>query len=345
MKVKHLVLAIIAMALTTSVNAQSAASSAANEPQKQSNVQNFCDKHLRLSGYLQGGFQWTENDKSTFYLRRARVSLTGDFLEHKLDYRLQVDMAGSPKICDLYVRYRPFTQLGAEIGQFKLPFSLENELYGPTTFELIEYSFLTTYLARNDGRYDGVAATGRGLGAQLYGGFIQRDGFSIINYNIGVFNGSGINAKDNNKSKDAIARLIIKPIKHLSLSGSFMYGESNFAGNEYLRNPRWSVGAIYDDARITARAEYAAAKFGDQSVDAFYVLGGYHFDKGWSVAARYEFMNDSFERYADMDRITIGGVYKPIKYLRLQLNYSYTMHKNLTDMNASGVNLMVSAIF
>ena len=141
-------------------------------------VKEFADKHLRLSGYLQGGFRWDENadPATTFYLHRARISLTGDAAQEKIDYRLQVDMAGSPKICDLYFRYKPMKALNIELGQFKIPFSYENENCGPTTVEFIEYSYITTYLARNNARYDGIAATGRDIGFQVYGGFIEREG-------------------------------------------------------------------------------------------------------------------------------------------------------------------------
>ena len=306
-------------------------------------IKSFADKHMKLSGYLQAGFSWDDAKGSTFYLRRARVSLSGDFAQEKFDYRLQVDMAGGPKICDLYLRYKPFNELNVQLGQYKLPFSLENELYGPTKFEFIEYSYLTTYLVRNDGRFDGIKATGRDMGLQLYGGFIERDGYSIINYNVGVFNGSGINDKDDNLSKDVVARLIIKPIKGLSISGSYMYSETNVELNKYMKAPRWSVGAIYDVRHWIARAEFAQACFGGNTTNAFYALAGYHFEKPWTVAARYEFINDELHTL-DQQRITLGGVYKPYKFLRLQLNATYEMNA-LTKKNTFGGNLMVSAIF
>ncbi len=306
-------------------------------------IKSFADKHMKLSGYLQAGFSWDDAKGSTFYLRRARVSLSGDFAQEKFDYRLQVDMAGGPKICDLYLRYKPFNELNLQLGQYKLPFSLENELYGPTKFEFIEYSYLTTYLVRNDGRFDGIKATGRDMGLQLYGGFIERDGYSIINYNVGVFNGSGINDKDNNLSKDVVARLIIKPIKGLSISGSYMYSETNFELNKYMKAPRWSVGAIYDVRHWIARTEFAQVCFGGNNTNAFYALAGYHFEKPWTVAARYEFINDELHTI-DQQRITLGGVYKPYKFLRLQLNATYEMNA-LSKKNTFGGNLMVSAIF
>lgn len=351
MNIKHLLLAVVAMAFTVGAQAQTttndveALQERVEQLEKKSSFKSFADKHLKLSGYLQAGVEWNQHDKTSFYLRRARVSLSGDIVDSKLDYRLQVDMAGSPKVCDLYLRYRPLKEIGAQIGQFKLPFSLENELYGPTKFEFIQYSYLTTLLVRNDKTLDGISATGRDMGAQIFGGFIHKDGYSIINYNIGVFNGSGINNKDNNKSKDIIGRLIIKPIKGLSISGSYMYGETSFNGNAYMKSPRWAVGAIYDVRHWIARVEYAQAKFGEANADAFYALAGYHFERPWSVVARYEFLNTDFADLLSQDRITLGAVYKPIKYLRLQLNYSYTMYDAMSDKNAHGLNLMVSAIF
>ena len=235
--------------------------------------------------------------------------------------------------------------LNIELGQFKIPFSYENENCGPTTVEFIEYSYITTYLARNNARYDGIAATGRDIGFQIYGGFIERDGYSIINYNLGVFNGSGINAKDHNSSKDIIARLVIKPFKGFAVTGSYMYAETNFAGIKHMKSPRWAVGALYDSRHWVARSEYAEADFGGNLTRAFYALGGYHFEKPWSVFARYEFINDEL-RIMDEQRIQLGAAYKPIKYLRLQSNLSYTMPYTANGGRSSlGFNLLVTAMF
>ena len=333
MKLRNLILMVLALAIGLTAQAQT----------KGEKVRQFADEHLRLSGYLQGGFRWDENTDpaTTFYLHRARLSLTGDAANDKIDYRLQVDMAGSPKICDLYFRYKPMNALNIELGQFKIPFSYENENCGPTTVEFIEYSYITTYLARNNARYDGIAATGRDIGFQIYGGFIERDGYSIINYNLGVFNGSGINAKDHNSSKDIIA------FKGFAVTGSYMYAETNFAGIKHMKSPRWAVGALYDSRHWVARSEYAEADFGGNLTRAFYALGGYHFEKPWSVFARYEFINDEL-RIMDEQRIQLGAAYKPIKYLRLQSNLSYTM-PFMADVpvrkNSLGFNLLITAMF
>lgn len=336
MKLRALLLTIVAVAVGFTAQAQTTTEK----------VKTFANEHLSLSGYLQGGFEWNEATEptTTFYLKRARVSLTGNFLEEKLDFRLQVDMAGKPKICDLYFRYKPLNELNIQLGQAKLPFALENELIGPTTFEFIEYSYITVYFSRNNGQYDGVSsATGRDIGAQLYGGFIKRDGYSIINYNIGVYNGAGINTQDNNSAKDIIGRLIVKPIKELSLTASYMYSEVNFNDNLFMKAPRWSVGAWYNSRHWVARSEFAQANFGGNLTNAFYAMAGYHFERPWSVVARYEFIDDELS-VLDEERITLGGIYKPYKFLRLQLNASYTLN-HVVNRNTPGINLLVSAIF
>lgn len=332
---------------TTEANPTEQSVAVEKKEKKGSKVKAFADKHLNLSGYLQTGFEWNQiNDpETTFYVKRARVSLTGDFLNEKFDYRLQVDMAGSPKICDLYVRYMPFSELNLEIGQFKIPFSYENENCGPASVEFIEYSYITTYLARNNSLYDGIASTGRDIGFQVYGDLVNRDGQSLLKYNIGVFNGNGINCKDNNSSKDFIARLIVRPFKGFAVTGSYMYSKTQMFDYD-VESPRWAVGALYESRHWIARSEFAQADFGDNITNAFYVLGGYHFDEPWSVFARYEFLNDRFT-IMDRERFGLGTAYKPFKFLRLQFNLTY---EKLNDMpkdlrNNFGANLMVTAIF
>lgn len=336
---KHYFLAIAALVVTMTASAQS--------------NNTFADEHLSLSGYLQGGYSWDtdSNPETTFYLKRARISLTGNAPEEKFDYRLQVDMAGSPKICDLYFRYKPSPAFGMQIGQFKLPFAIENDIYGPTKFEFIDYSYITTLFARNNAQYDGLAATGRDLGFQAYGSLGEADGYHALSYNFGIFNGAGINGKDHNSSKDLVGRVIYKPSKELSFTASYMYAETDVKINEgitreYVESPRWAIGAIYDNKSVLVRSEYAEAQFGDMHVASFYAMAGYQLTKTWGLYARYEFLNHERESiHSDnLDRITIAGVYKPYDFLRIQINYSHTI-KQTHEPYGTGLNFMVTTIF
>lgn len=333
MKLKYYFLAIAAL-VVSSASAQSDST--------------FAKDYMSLSGYLQGGFQTPgvggDEPSSTFYLKRARVSLTGNVPQDNIDYRLQVDMAGSPKICDLYFRYKPSAAFNVQLGQFKIPFAIENDIYGPTTVEFIDYSYITTLLARNADRFDGISAGGRDIGLQLYGGFGEARGYNILSYNLGIFNGAGINKADDNDAKDVVARLIFKPSKELSLSASWMSAATNYEAH-IQRSNRTALGVIYDASSFIVRSEYALAKFDDRNVDAFYVMGGYKLKRDWMLVARYETLNDGEKHGAN--RVTFGAVFKPYSYLRFQLNYAIenTSLQPPKYYNTSGLNLMVTAIF
>lgn len=334
MRMKHYLLAIVALVLSVAASAQSDST--------------FAKDYMSLSGYLQGGFQTPgvggDEPSSTFYLKRARVSLTGNVPQDNIDYRLQVDMAGSPKICDLYFRYKPSAAFNVQLGQFKIPFAIENDIYGPTTVEFIDYSYITTLLARNADRFDGISAGGRDIGLQLYGGFGEARGYNILSYNLGIFNGAGINRADNNDAKDVVARIIFKPSKELSLSASWMSAATNYEAH-IQRSNRTALGVIYDASSFIVRSEYALAKFDDRNVDAFYVMGGYKLKRDWMLVARYETLNDGEKHGAN--RVTFGAVFKPYSYLRFQLNYviENTSLQPPKYYNTSGLNFMVTAIF
>ena len=182
----------------------------------------------RISGYVQTGYEWSETS-STFFIKRVRLNLAGDIAE-KLDYRVQIEFCG-PKIVDAYIRYRPFEQLNFQLGEYKLPFSIENTDYVPLKYEFIEYPLsLRRLMGFND--VCGLSATGRDMGAMLYGGFFNRKGYSVLGYNFGVFNGEGLNVKDKNKSKDLVARLTLRPVRGLQIAGSYYWGEY---GSDYLK--------------------------------------------------------------------------------------------------------------
>lgn len=174
----------------------------------------------KISGYVQTGYEWSDNS-STFFIKRVRLNLAGA-IAPKLDYRVQIEFA-SPKIVDAYLCYKPFDELNVQLGEYKLPFSIENTDYVPLRYEFIEYPLsLRKLMGFND--LCGLSATGRDMGAQLFGGFFKLDGYSILNYNFGVFNGEGLNVKDKNKSKDIVARLTVKPVAGLQFAGSYYWG-------------------------------------------------------------------------------------------------------------------------
>ena len=274
----------------------------------------------KISGYAQIRYDYKDGDggSSTFQLRRVRLTFDGN-ISPKLDYKLQLELT-SPKIVDAYFSYKPLAGLKMRVGQYKVPFSIENTDYGPTKLELIDYPMALTYLVGYNEQVgdDVLKALGRDLGVKLYGSFLD----GVIGYDLGVFNGAGLNVKDNNKSKDVVARLSIRPLSGLLISGSYMWGEY---GEDFIKRERWGVGVCYDKDAWLARAEYIGGTTDAQTSDGWYVMGGYRFCKNFMVVARYDtFTWDTDARSeSSQETYTVGLLWQPVKFLRLQANYMY----------------------
>lgn len=298
-----------------------------------------------ISGYVQAGYEWSDNS-SSFFIKRVRLNLAGAIVP-KLDYRVQVEFV-SPKIVDAYLRYRPFDQLNFQLGEFKLPFSIENTEYVPLKYEFIEYPLpLRRLMGFND--ICGLSATGRDMGAMLYGSFLKRGDFSILSYNFGVFNGEGLNIKDKNKSKDIVARLTLRPAAGLQIAGSYYWGEY---GADYLKRVRYGAGACYDRGPVVVRAEYICGTTGlpeaagELDSDGWYAVGGWRVTRTLMPVVRYDtFREDTSLSASRQTNYTAGLLWHPVKFLRCQLNYTYEDYASHAASNRNVVSLMLSGIF
>ena len=356
-------------------------------------------QYFKITGFVQAAYDWhddrasvgalAEDNKmqvitgnSTFHLRRARLSITGDIYKGKkgavLDYRLYFDITRVPNnpILDLWLRYRPFKEFGVQIGQFKNPLSIEASI-APNKYDFIDFSYAVSYLAKM-GKYDvaGLNMTARDLGFRFIGGFIHRDGYSIINYDLGLLNGTGINTKDNNKSKDIIAVLTIKPMKELMIKTYYQWGEANLAnhphlsdfgwtGNaEYVKTHRWGGGLEYNSKSCFVRGEYLAGFTGNLPSEGAYLSGGYKLtlpkNAGlfWAGAMVDYFCYDTKDyirrdtRNADIDmRYSLCFGYSPNQHFRVQAAYSFEhfigsqSHVGYTNRCGNGFKLLMTASF
>lgn len=308
-----------------------------------------------VSGYIQLRYQWNDADHSSFTVRRARLALHGDIAK-KIDYRLQVEFASKVQIVDAYVQYKPFRQLNVKVGQYKIPFTIENTDYAPLKFEFIDYPMALRKLMGFNEVVGGetLAATGRDMGVTLYGGFGERDGYDLVHYDFGVFNGSGINKGDENRTKDIAARLSVRPVAGLTLSGSYYWGEY---GKAYLKRQRYAVGACYDRGPIVVRSEWVGGTTGiaatettprnDLHSDGWYAMVGWRATRTLVPVARYE----SF--YADSDvrsdtrqtNYTVGLVWQPFEQLRCQFNYTYENYATPTIGDKNVISVMLTGAF
>lgn len=285
----------------------------------------------RISGYLQLGYEWLEHTSSEFFIRRVRLDFQGD-LAPKLDYRFHVELV-SPRLLDAYLRYRPFDQLNLQVGEFKIPFSIENTEYPPTRFEFIDYPMaLVRLMGFND--ICGLTATGRDLGAQLYGGFWRREGRHLLCYNLALFNGEGVNAADRNRSKDFVARLTLRPMDGLQVSGSWYWGEY---GEHSRKRVRYAAGVCYDRGRFMLRGEYLLGVTGlpaaepgarpvEQESQGWYVAAGWRATRSLQPVVRCDTFEEDLRWNLRQTNYTAGLLWTPLKYLRCQLNYTFEDH-------------------
>lgn len=321
------------------------------------------DRLPRLSGYVQAGYEWSDGS-SSFFIKRVRLDLRGA-LARTLDYRVQLEFASSPKIVDAYLQYRPFRQLNFKLGEYKIPFTIENTDYVPLKFELIEYPLalqrLMGFAEPIGGRYVGGAMqggetlkdTGRDMGLTLHGSFFPCGERALLSYDVGVFNGAGINLRDNNRSKDVVARLTLRPVRGLTLSGSWYGGEY---GADCLERQRVSAGVCYDRGRGVVRGEWIGGRTGYAATEEYaagtfdssgwYVLGGVRLTPTLMPVVRYDtLLPDTASADSRQTNWTAGILWCPVKPLRCQLNYTYEHYAapGMTDRNV--VAVMLTGIF
>ena len=294
-------------------------------------------KYISPSGYFQTGYQSDFDFNNSFYIKRVRISLAGTLYENptygKLEYKVQTDLAGSPKLVDYFVKYTVRDGFGIQIGQFKSPLSIENSEYAPLRLEMIDYSLLVQRFCKMSANdlSGGGSSTGRELGVQFYGNvFKMADGHPLLQYNVALFNGNGINKMDDDKRKDIVARLMIFPIKDLCVAGYYTrsLGPHSDTAPEYNYYDwyifdRYGGGIAYDGKYAWLRAEYMAGHTHGWRSEGAYGTIGYKFTDKLNAGFRYDYFTTNSREAGHVQQYYTAGIsWFPLSFLRIQLNYS-----------------------
>jgi phosphate-selective porin OprO/OprP len=226
---------------------------------------------LKLTGYSQ--FLFTAWDKdidssgarlNSFSARRVRLTLSGDLFKN-VSYKLQVDAVKSPMVLDALVEFKLAPEAGIRVGQFKVPFSQEN-LASSSDLDTINRSTPEEKLV--PGR--DIGANGRDIGAALFGKY------SILEYSLGVFNGSGIDRKDDNSKKDFGGRLVVRPVDFLSVGAAFYRGRKFLsAGQPAVDRNRTGLELAVAHDPFSLKGEYIFAKDDKIEKSGWYLQGGW----------------------------------------------------------------------
>lgn len=250
-----------------------------------------------ISGY--GQVQWSSSpgSGSTFQLRRGRISVDGDI--HKLaSYKIQVDVLNSPALLDAYLQLKPLRYANLTFGQFKVPFSQEN-LRSSSDLLTVERSQVVNSLV--PGRDNG--SQGRDIGAGVAGShdFTHSTG---MDYVVGIFNGAGIDRKDDNNRKDFAVRLSLRPFESLALSGDYYNGA---AGPTETARDRQSAEVSYTYRPLTLLSEFIWGRDGSIHKQGWYGLAAWRFSKPWEGVFRADGYDPDRSKAENATDTYVGG--------------------------------------
>jgi len=296
-------------------------------------------KKIQIAGYTQIRYQALEEAGKIdgFDIRRARLDIKGN-ISPFWGYRVQFDLAGTPKLVDAYAELKLNDRFNFTIGQAKIPLSLEN-LTSSNKLELIDRSQAVEALVAR-GKDVGGNQNGRDIGIQLGGTILKIKDRPIIDYRLGIYNGNGINAADNNEKKDFASRLIVHPIAGLDISAALYDGSrfvpevkevktngvvtTPYAAAKSVSRDRYGFDISYDLNNWSVRGEYLHGTDNQTDREGYYIQSGYYFlQKKFQVLAKYDFYDADKDKANDASTwIVLGANYNLNTNARLQLNYS-----------------------
>lgn len=320
-------------------------------------------KNIKVSGY--GMLQYQAEDKegakhNEFNLRLMRLILDGKIGD--FDWRAQVQGTsnagpGNPTVMlvDLYAEWTKYKEFRVKAGQFKRAFSFENPTH-PVTQGWYSYAMVINQLVAFGDRTGEKASGGRDIGLQIQGDlFPNANGRRLLHYQVGVYNGEGINQKDLDNRKDIIGGLWVMPVQGVRI-GAFGWTGSranmqDADGNKVsMSKNRYAISAEYDKNEYTFRAEYVhsqgwgAASAGNNVREIDYSKG----DKadGWyafgivpviksklHAKARYQTYRQSKEWDTSKTMYEIGANYFFSKNLQLNAEYGRVNDRTATKHN------------
>lgn len=249
--------------------------------------------NVKLSGfgivqYQYNGMHNSKTSKSnSFNLRLGRVSLDGRILDDWYwKAQLQVNgntstLGASPRVVDLFAEWQKYDYFRVKLGQFKNPFTFDNPIH-PIDQGFMSVAQSVLKLASFSDRAGAHPSNGRDIGIQVQGDFLKNNaGRNLVHYQVGVFNGQGINTKDVDQQKNIIGGVWFMPVNGLRL------GWFGWTGS-YARKGTWTdnAGIVQSGVRKLQQRRYAFSaeyKANDWTLRSEYIHStGYAFAKSLS---------------------------------------------------------------
>ena len=338
----------------------------------------------KFSGFAMASYQATfqdGNNSNSFDLRLVRASIEGRILDD-FYYKIQAQINGntatmgsSPRLVDYFMEWQKLEYFKVKLGQFKRPFTYENPM-NPIDQGFMSYSQPVSKLAGFSDRTGMHASNGRDIGLQFQGDFLKNSsGRNLLHYQVGVFNGQGINVKDVDERKDIIGGAWVMPIKGMRL-GAFgwegSYARKSGGETVSLRQHRYALSAEYKKGDLQLRTEYIhstglgfattyqkSADGNDATIKTYTDKNGeaVNNDKSDGIYAlaivplineklmgkvRYDLYRPTASSVAAKTNYEVGLNYRFCKYLELQTEYCLTHDRALAKPDYSTVFVQFS---
>lgn len=382
---KKIILATLAAAFSLQIGATEAAETeTANK--KELKLKDIVSKP-KFSGYAIGSYNATfrEGDNSNgFNLRMVRLMMVGRILGD-FEYKIQGQINGntgtygdSPRLVDMSLEWLKHKEFKVKVGQFKRPFTFENPM-NPIDVGFASYNQNVSCLSGFSDRTGEQSSNGRDIGIQVSGDLLPNaDGHRLLHYEVGLFNGQGINQKDVNNQKDLIGGIWVSPIKGLRIgafgwvgsyarngkwtedgvekSGVRKVGRHRYAISAEYKNEDWQIRSEYIHNTGGAFATTANTKANQSDctinealgnkADGAYVSAIAPIIKGKLRAkASYDFYRRSGD-WASSKTIYKAGInYLFCKMFEIQTEYSFVNDRNLAKHNYSMADVQFSVRF
>jgi hypothetical protein len=186
------------------------------------------DEGVQVKGFIQPQYSYFLNgedadgkslNENSLYFNRARLGVVGT-IPYDVSYYFFMEISPfrgqtqptSAYLLDGFVSYTRFSFAKISIGQFKSPFSLEQN----TACSGLTSVYRSLAVSQ-------LAGPQRDLGILVTGG----NDTTLLRYSFAVMNGAGPGIYDDNNGKDLVGRLLIHPIEMLQVGGSFRTGKRN----------------------------------------------------------------------------------------------------------------------
>ena len=245
-------------------------------------------------------------------------------------------------------RWQPLPEIGVRVGIQKMPFLTETT-FSPVSLGMIGYSQAVSALGGYSSDLTGINSRSRDCGILLSGSLWPREGYSLLQYCLGVFNGNGYSIRDNNSAKDFQGRLIVQPADCLQLSLGGMYGHYTPAdGASLSARHRVSTGIWFDNGKWFLRSENVYGITGPVRSNGTMALAGFRFLSRLQLTSRLDrFQRDLSDAQSAVTRadICFSHLLTESGDISYKIQYGHTFYADPSLPGKDSITLCLSFSF